>query len=62
MANKQRVVFDADPALVEWLKAESLRTGAPVAEICRRAVRLTAFGEAQTKHQPVLFVPKPETR
>lgn len=68
MVNKQRVVFDAEPALVAWLRAESIRSGAPVAELVRRAVRFAAFGEAQTanhrQQQPVLFTPYPskETR
>jgi hypothetical protein len=65
MANKQRVVFDADPVLVECLKLESERTGAPAAEICRRALRfslrivqaeLQAARESRT--QPVLIAQK----
>ncbi len=44
----KRFVFHADPDIERWLEAESARTGCPVAELCRRAVRLAAFGEDQT--------------
>jgi hypothetical protein len=63
---KKRFVFHADPDVASWLQAESASSGCPVAELCRRAVRLAAFGEAQTAKQhpvtPVLFAPKMETR
>ena len=45
----RRVSFYADPALLELLKAERSRTGAPLSELIRRAVRLSAFADAQTK-------------
>jgi hypothetical protein len=48
---KKRFVFHADPGIASWLEVESARTGCPVAELCRRAVRLAAFGEAQTAKQ-----------
>jgi len=65
-ANK-KVIFYAPPDVQRWLAEESARTGAPVAELCRRALRLAAFGEAQTAKQPrtkqpVLFAQKMETR
>ena len=66
--SNKKIIFYAPPDLERWLAEESARTGAPIAELCRRAVRLTAFGENQiTKQrppQPVLFVPnsKQETR
>lgn len=37
MSKSNKVVFYADDALLDSLKAESTRTGAPVAELCRRA-------------------------
>jgi len=40
MAKTQRVVFDVDQNLSDCLKLESERTGAPAAELCRRALRL----------------------
>jgi len=43
----KKIIFYAPPELVTLLDAESERTGAPIAELCRRAVRLLAFGEAQ---------------
>jgi hypothetical protein len=66
MTTKKKVTFYADHDIAEWLAAESARVGAPVGELCRRAVRLAAFGEAQTsknapRQQPVLFVQKAET-
>jgi len=64
--NLKKVIFYAPGDLVDALAAESERTGAPVAELCRRAVRLLLFAEAQTTRkatrQPVLFTPTQETR
>jgi len=37
--SKKIIEFSADDELVALLKTESARTGATVAEICRRAVR-----------------------
>lgn len=45
----KRVSFYADFTLVELLEAERARTGAPLSELIRRAVRLSAFADAQTK-------------
>lgn len=58
MAIKKKVVFYADEQIVNWLLSESKERGAPVGELCRRAVRFLAFGELQTKQWP----PKVETR
>lgn len=68
MATKlRRLTFYADDAIVTYLEAESARTGAPVGELLRRAVRLAQAGEAQTKietrrAQPVLLGARQETQ
>ena len=62
MAKAQRVVFDVDQNLFDCLKAETERTGAPAAELCRRALRLylrIVVGELRAAReqgtQPALF-------
>jgi Ribbon-helix-helix protein, copG family len=64
MTTQKRVTFYADAQIEGWLSEEAARTGAPVGELIRRAVRLAAFGEAQAQRnpQPVLFAPRRETR
>lgn len=44
----KKIIFYADPDIVRFLEAENARTGAPISELVRRAVKLLAFGEAQT--------------
>jgi hypothetical protein len=49
--NQKKVIFYAPPDIERWLAEESARTGAPVAELCRRAIRLAAYGEVMTSNQ-----------
>ena len=50
MATKlKRISFYADEYMVELLKGVSAKLGAPVSELVRRCVRLTAYADAQTK-------------
>ena len=58
----RRISFYADKSLVELLESESTRTGAPISELVRRAIRLSAFADAQTKIErrvlsPALVIP-----
>jgi hypothetical protein len=67
---KKRFVFHAEPELTERIERVSSETGAPVAEVIRRALRNNLFMDSMTPdqrriatgHQPVLFTPKQETR
>ena len=47
----KKVIFYAPPDIQQWLAEEQSRTGAPISEICRRALRLAAFGEAQATRE-----------
>ena len=47
----KKVIFYVPDDIASLLEAESARTGCPVAELCRRAVRIAAFGEGQTTKQ-----------
>ena len=47
----KKIIFYAPPDIAGWLQEESIRTGAPIAELCRRACRLAAFGEVMASNQ-----------
>jgi Arc/MetJ-type ribon-helix-helix transcriptional regulator len=54
-----RITISLPPEQVAFLNAESERTGAPISELIRRAVKLLAFGEAQvarTTPRPAVLV------
>jgi hypothetical protein len=55
---KARFVFHAEPALADKIKAASAGSGAPVAEVIRRAMRQHFAGPARVEkrdHTPVLI-------
>ncbi len=67
----KKVIFYAPPDIERWLAEQSAITGAPVGELCRRAIRLAACADAQSgvdkslltvQRPPVLFTPKQESR
>jgi hypothetical protein len=63
MTSQKRVTFYAPADLIAWLHSESERTDVPEGALCRRALRLLAYGENQvSKQTPVLFIQKMETR
>lgn len=57
----KRLHVRVDAEIADWLASESIRTGAPVGELIRRAVRIAKYGEAQTS-KPRRFTPAVETR
>jgi hypothetical protein len=70
---KKRFVFDADAELADGLERVAHSLGSPIAEVIRRAVRHRVFGEpgdcdpqhphaSELPRQPVLFMPRQETR
>ncbi len=67
---KTRFVFHAEDALAARIKGIAAESGAPVAEVIRRALRHNAFMDTLTPdqrkvvvtRQPVLFAPNQETR
>jgi len=54
----KKVIFYAPPDIERWLVEESARTGAPVAELCRRAIQRAMPSASRPTNQPVLFVQK----
>lgn len=61
--SKKHIHFIADADVAEYLAAESTRTGAPVGEILRRAVRSAkAAVVSQSKQLPRWEGPAVETR
>jgi Ribbon-helix-helix protein, copG family len=47
--NNIRLHIHVDQQLADALRVQSLATGAPIAELIRRAIRLAQFGDAQAK-------------
>lgn len=62
----ERIHIHIEPAVAEALRAESAESGAPVSEIIRRAIALRHnFASAASRRpsvEPVVFVPRQETR
>jgi hypothetical protein len=51
MTMQKRVTFYAPDDLIAWLHSESERLDVPEGSLCRRAIRLLAFGESQVSAQ-----------
>jgi len=49
MQKTTRIVVHVDPSMAKDLKDLSAATGSSIGEIVRRAIRLSAFADAQTK-------------
>lgn len=62
----KRISVNLTPEQVTALKERAVATGVPQSEQIRRAINLAVFADAQgprkSSNQPVLFVPRLETR
>jgi hypothetical protein len=59
---KKKVIFYATPEIQRWLEEQAALTGAPVAEVCRRAIQKAMAPVTPARPGPVLFTPRQETR